>query len=861
MRVHQDTGCASAYTWLCLSVAARAVCTQHCCISASPRGASHAEFLSSQGSRLCQLILSTVPEYNDKACRLAVIKCLETAFQTVDFLKLFAGAFCKAISSDKGQSTPLAVLNATSCACALLSALATHRELSKAITKVLQVIDASISQLGRKHDATLHAHGVCLRRLSSTIYSHASIQAAAESVPSCPVVCAALLQRCKPPKSASDAAVKAYITAVVSSKEKLPDSTVHAWAPCTQRLTSANVCAALESLAPMAKRSAETALSNAQTLFSTPSGNMAGAAAAATDLLSPLLRHSKPTVVQLAIAALSELSARVKGAAELAEMTLAAVGVLSGAAGPKPKSAKERVTLAEMVQSMCPAACDRKALHGMHGDVRGAAMRVAAALVKYVPDEPVGEAKVAVLCAVEAWCAFAGWHAMLYGPRKENSDVDGEQSTAALDNAHAVVKSLVSQLEAKDDQEARKAAFSALAAMAADSVLVPALKPAAKAAEMTAQGGASKASLRAAGCAGIAVVAAVATIDSSSEVPSSCEEALENLLAPSALAAADRHAAYAALACFHMLSRARSAARVEVTTKALAVMALQNSPLPRSTATGVLQRTTRDAPRVAMAAMHALSDFLGMFPNIPGTEGPALAAGESAVPPAAKVIGARASAAIALMAGNVPTQDAELYGIMMQLLHLPVVCHLHRHKPPADVTHSTVQLFKRFDLTDADTLVTVAKSAGAQLQLKDDSEGEVQTNGGTEAHGTPYSAHDTHVAAQRSMAAALALAPEAVWPACCEVLKKLMDPTELHALHENDLRIFRTPRGKLMIEEFRSQLSPDELIAQRSAPVKASKRKENAAATDDASKKAASKKKPALSKEEQQRQEMLESEV
>jgi hypothetical protein len=113
------------------------------------------------------------------------------------------------------------------------------------------------------------------------------------------------------------------------------------------------------------------------------------------------------------------------------------------------------------------------------------------------------------------------------------------------------------------------------------------------------------------------------------------------------------------------------------------------------------------------------------------------------------------------------------------------------------------------------------------------------------------------------MAAALALAPVAVWPACCDVLTQLMNPAELHSLHVNDLRIFRTPRGKLMIEEFRSQLAPDELIAQRSAPVKASARRQDAAGAegDAAAKKGGAKKKAALSKEEQQRQDMLEAEV
>lgn len=825
--------------------------------------ATFAELLASQGSRLCQLILATVPAYSDKACRLAVIKCLGTALQNVEFLKLFAGSFCKAVSSDKGPASPLAVLNTTSCACALLSALASQSELSKAITKVLQVVETSISQLSSEKCVTSHAHAVCIRRLSSTIYSHPSIQAAAESVPSCPAVCAALLQRTQPPQSSSDAAVKAYIATIVSCKEKLPDSTVNAWAACTRRFSSTNVCAALEALAPMVKRSAEIALSNTRTLFTSPAADMSAAVASATELLAPLLRHSKPAVVQLATSALSEVSTRVRGARELADTALATVGVLSGATGAKPKSAKERIALIDMVREMCPAAWDRKALHSMHGDVRGGTMRVAEALVKYIPDEPVGEAKVAVLCAVEAWCALAGWHTMLYGAEKENSEVGGEQSSATIERARAVVKALVPEIDSKDDQEARKAACSAIAALAADSVLLPVLQPAVKAAESTVQASASKASLRAAGCACLAVVAAIATLDNSSEVPEALEGALETLLDPSALASADHHATYAALACFHILSKTPSPARIKLTSKALAAMALQNASLPRSTAVTLLQRCTKESPQVSMVVMHAMLEFLEAFPDIPGTEGPPPAAGEAAFTAAAKILGPRVTAVIVQIAGNASKQDAEMCGAMMQLLHHPVVCLVHRHTAPPDVTAPTVELFKRFDLTDGPSLAAVAATAGARLQLRDVDDSATHSNGSTAPSGTAFNAHTIHVAAQRTMAAALALAPDAVWPACCEVLKQLMDPTELHALHENDLRIFRTPRGKLMIEEFRSQLSPDELIAQRSAPVKASKRNGDSAGADKAaaSKKVGSKKKPTLSKEEQQRQEMLEAEV
>jgi hypothetical protein len=164
-----------------------------------------------------------------------------------------------------------------------------------------------------------------------------------------------------------------------------------------------------------------------------------------------------------------------------------------------------------------------------------------------------------------------------------------------------------------------------------------------------------------------------------------------------------------------------------------------------------------------------------------------------------------------------------------------------------------VQLFVRHGLVDGAALATFARTAGASLHLQG-------ADDAAEADASParlrFSQPTLQLASQRTVSAALALAPAAVWPVCFELLRALLDPTPLLALHENDVRIFRTPRGRLMIEEFRSSLSPDELIAQRSAPPPR-RRNGGAAAAPDAK----AKKKPALSKEEQLRVDMLEAEV
>ena len=127
------------------------------------------------------------------------------------------------------------------------------------------------------------------------------------------------------------------------------------------------------------------------------------------------------------------------------------------------------------------------------------------------------------------------------------------------------------------------------------------------------------------------VVAAVATLSGACKVAEGLGGAIETLLEPSALAAAGPHAAYAALACYHMLCGAPAPASAKLAASALAAMALQNASLARSTAVTLLQRSTKESPQTAMAVIHALLGFVQALPDIPGTGGPPPAAGEAPI--------------------------------------------------------------------------------------------------------------------------------------------------------------------------------------------------------------------------------------
>eukprot|EP00892_Ulva_mutabilis_P008725 jgi/Ulvmu1/6224/UM028_0082.1 len=814
-----------------------------------PTAVSSPDFLQTHAAEFCGIIEATLPAYEDKTSRQAVLSCLAKALAQPAFVKSFATHYVKTLASSpaiQGHST--AVINTASCGCALLSAM-TQPDFAKGLPKVLQAVSTSVASLHGANSAA--AQNVCIRRLSATVYSSSALLQAAQGTP-VPIIAAALLHpRTVPPESRS-AAVSAYVSTVISSKEKLPEAQLLAWAPCVAHFTAACVTTSLDAMGPMIKRSAETALTNAQAVFSAPMHDLSPAAEPAGALLLPLLRHSKPAVVQRSSDALRDLAARVHGATERADLACAIVAVMNGSSGSKPKSGKERAALADVIRGLCPAAADRRALHRMHGDFRLEALRVATTLAACVASEPVAEAQAAVLLAAEAWVAAAGWQ-RLYTP------VDAGNVSAAVQHAEELVAVLPAFMGAKADADIRTNVCGVAAALALDAELARTVQPVAALASEAAASGATKAALRGAGCAGLAAAAAAAAAgeDADSAAADSLIKCAQKLLEPAALAGIGRHAAYAAVATWHLLRSCSDPATVALLSRALAAMAIQNDSTARSATVALLPKCIASSPPVARAVLQELWRFLEAYPDIPGIECPPVAAGETSSRIGAKLVAHRAVAAATTVAQTVPKTDPESTDLILHVLHHPVVAEADIHAAAQHSASRSARLLRSLGLTDGPTLAAVATRAASRLRLRACDEAPEATNGAAVEPGTPYAARSEHLAAERSVAAALAVDPDAVWPACFAALKDLLCPDALMALHVNDVRTFRTPRGRLMVEEFQSQLSPDELFAQRGEPTISSR---PAAASAPAKAGGGGKKKAALSKDEQQRQERLQAE-
>lgn len=765
-------------------------------------------------------------------------------------MKSFATYYVKTlVSSNAILGHSAAVLNVASCGCALLSAMEAP-EFSKGLPKVLEAISTVVASLPDVSTG-LRAQVVCIRRLSATVYSSKGLSEAAQATAHAPIVSAALLLPSTVTEVARDAAVKAYIDTVVSSKERIPDARLHAWVPCVEHFTAPCVASSLDALSPMVKRSAETALANAEALFKAPTADLSPVVKPAAALLLPLLRHSKASVVQRASDALRQLATCVHGATERAGLACGIAAVMTGSSGPKPKSGTERAALAEVVRCLCPAAWDRQGLHRMHGDVRLAALNVAQVLVSGVGNEPVAEAQAAALLAAEAWAAAASWRGVLVP--SQTGDVAGAKQHAA-----ALIASLAPALAAKANADVRAAACSVAGALAMDEELGGDLEAIAGPLTDVATSAKTKAALRGAGCAGLAAAAAAAAAAGGS-APAPLMEAAEKLLDPAAMAGVGRHAAYAAVAAWHMLRGSPERTSLPLLSRALAALALQNDPTARSTATALLQRCITAAPSIGGAMLSNLWDLLEAYPEIPGIEGPPVPAGETPARIGAKLIAHRVVATVTIIGQQISQADAVNIDLMLRVLHHPAVVYGDVHAPPHHSTRKTAALLQRLGCTDGAVLASVVKRAAGRLRLAEPDEIDgPAANGSVADTATLFTAQSEHLAAQRNAAAALAVDPGAVWPACYKALQELMCADALAALHMNDIRTFRTPRGRLMVEQFQSLLSPDELFAPHGESVKRTRASGASAAAGTA---AGGKKKAALSKEEQQRQERLEVEV
>jgi hypothetical protein len=677
----------------------------------------------------------------------------------------------------------------------LLAALKRHPELAAmANSKVLSLTGSVIAARASPGPSPVPLNA-CIRKLAQVISSHKefveeAVKLCKSAAPSA-IIAAALLDAATEDTVVRDVVASAYIDGIVGCKDRLPDSTADTWRPVVARLTTHEAAAALAKLAVMTKRCAETALTNSAALLSSHGPDLSSVAPLVMDTLTPLLRHSKDAVIARAAAALPPVATRFRDAGVLADAALTLVGILDGSApGGKAKSSRERALVIAAVRGMAPSATDRSAARRRQGNVRAATLRVAAALATAAMAEATTDSKAAALSAAEVWVR-AGAAATMFG-------MSGHVGEAGALSLAADVVSAAATAAAAKEADVRRAALGAGAAIAADPTLAVALLPLAAAAAAAVRQGAAKAALRTEGLMGLCIVAAAAGHAAGADADTAwalCGSVGAVLLTPQALATAPVGAAYAAVAVVALLEHGpRHAVSLHVAGASLAALALGNAPFPRAVALAVAPR----AAAAAHAAATATWNLLESFPAIPGTEAPnAAATGEGVSHTGGSVLAPRVAALAGVLAPYATSCPALVVDLLLALHHPALVANTHtRH-----TTEPARRLLTQHGLTSLELLSPVAHSLGERLVLP-----PLPSPSGNGAVATVHTCA-MHAAAQRSLAAVLAAGVDGLWGDCLQVLTRLLDSTDVDALLDNDVRMFETPRGKLMVEVCPSSLA------------------------------------------------------
>jgi hypothetical protein len=816
--------------------------------------------LDQHGATICQATFATLPFSRDKRLQTATHRVLQLALKHQPFLKQFASYYCKALTSDKSgtlTATPGQVLILIVWSASILNALECQATLSSAANqKVLQVAAAAAATLvlppGHPEalKSCIHRLNRCFHRCPNAAKAAAAVATSKPPTAASGVAAAALLDTHIGTAELRAPLVAAYVDGIVGAKERLPDAITHAWTTAAARLTAQEAEPAIDKFILMAKRSAETALANLRGLFAasgaadfSPLGPHAAAA------VVPLLRHSKEAVVDAAVATMAELSARLRCIDELFAAVCTVVVVLDGCTGgPALKSTKDRAVFIKVVLLMCPDASDRHLLRRLIGDVRTVFLRMAERLVAVAKCEVTSDGKVGALSAARAW-ALAGAMHDLYG-----TALNAHSASAPAAVAAAAVASALAEMANSTDAEVRRAVLTVSAALAVDISLGASLAPLQAAAEASVRDGAGKVALRTEGIAGLAVSGAIAAsgetcsweLFTGSSSNGNAPPPAVQLLQPAVLATVGAFGVYAAAAAAAAAPVA-AAVDTEVMMMALAALLLGNAALPRAAALQVTHQALTMHPRLATPLLSSLVTLVDTYPDIPTARGPAPSPGEPPPSTGARILSPRILASAALLC-PIASEDPHLAAQLLTLLHHPVALGLRCSRSAGAAVR---RLLHRCGLTSPPLLATCAMTIGGRLSLS--------------AAPPAAHSHTAHLAAQDTLASCVVLSPESVWPVCMQLLRQLMDSRELEELVENDIRIFQTPRGCLMVEEFGSQLSPDELFAIGSRQISAMA-SEVVMSADGSGKKGRSEgtkggKKGVISKEEQQRQDQLATEV
>eukprot|EP00884_Botryococcus_braunii_P017379 jgi/Botrbrau1/4324/Bobra.0232s0016.1 len=351
-------------------------------------------------AQLPQLVVATLPLYNDSESQRSVTAALRLALQDEGFVRGFAAAMVRLDPAACSRGECQVFITWT---CLLIGALELPSA-KKAIAKIAERQAAALTVLlasKQRWAGASRRMQRLLKRNPDLLEEYLEVATSSGS----PGLIRTLLEFCvaQPQYMANKRAafLGLYTEKVLGARDVLPRETLSAYQPLLKDLSEEEFSGSLLSTAiRMMKRSPESVLGSIAYLFKQLQLELDRHIEQLTSDLLPQLRHAREAVRNGAAEVLAAAANRVTDPKALAASEASLQGVLEGSAGGKVKVVTERTGLVAGITALAGAPAI-----AWKGNAEGPqlASDVAVFLTTYYKEETNEEVKAALLGALGAW--------------------------------------------------------------------------------------------------------------------------------------------------------------------------------------------------------------------------------------------------------------------------------------------------------------------------------------------------------------------------------------------------------------------------------------------------------------------------
>ncbi|DBB12167.1 TPA: hypothetical protein ACH3X3_006274 [Trebouxia sp. C0006] len=720
--------------------------------------AKDADFLEVHAVSLVQLMLHTLPIYQDSASQRAVLATVKQAVTNGTFLKTLAGAIVKLDPDSVSRQECFVLLCWTAVVLRQLQVSCAK----KAVIKLVECQAAYLSRLQPMPATAENMLKVTDRLLSAKPDLLPEYVAVAKSKDSPGLMYALLHFGSQHPKQLApfrQELLAFFCESALGAKLPVSAEKLDAYSPLAGQLSQVEFgSTVLPAILKYVRRTPDAALVSIKALLSATQLDLSSSAHDLMDQLLKLVRGSKESVRQAALDVVKAAAGRIHSTDALTAEVHKVQHILDGTSEGRVKNGTERAALVGVLTALCAAPAVDAAMQQL-------AEAVTDFLATFYKDEANDDVKSSILVAIGSWL-------------KLTNTLPPSVSTR-----------LAGCLKEKDalKSAALKATLQAL--QANSSIRSQAISLAAPLARLV-EDGASKLAQRATGVSALLACCYLAAASHEADevfkqhkVWSIALKEDSSLLTPATLAKLPlEDAACVAQLCSslllqhgHYLDQAASRA---VSRLLLAVLLHYAAPVRRAGIKAVSQ-CLAEKPNLADGFVAALQHWQKNSSRLPVAADPASAADDQAGPTPATLSLRYAAAAMAVIPTSPGAISPPLLARIMLAAHHTVICNARRH-PQAAWNSAKRRIHKLGEVFD--------EKPQAVVDIFFSSDGINSANPAEQR------------AANLALSSAMADAPNTIYPALHSALTKAIDHREHDAISPTEVKIFFTPAGIIAIE-------------------------------------------------------------